>query len=124
MRESSTGAKAGTFPRDGENICSSELPEDLAQEKRRKKEGSGLLKRIAVAHGGVSCSEDQGAVGHWEGRKPEERQERRESGVPGGPGPRTYARSQQLLAACPSWACLKHLITATATDCRKQGYAA
>ena len=64
VKESSTGAKAGTFPKNGENIRSSELPEDLAQEKRRKKEGSGLLKRIAVAHGGVRCSEDQGAVDH------------------------------------------------------------
>ena len=63
MRESSTGAKAGTFPEDGENIRSSELPDDLAQEKRRK-ERSGLLKGIAVAHGGIRCSEGQGAVDH------------------------------------------------------------
>ena len=56
--------KQASFPKDGENIRSSELPEDLAQEKRRKKEGGGLLKRIAVAHGGVCCSEDQGAVDH------------------------------------------------------------
>ena len=100
VRESSTGAKAGTFPKDGENIRSSELSEDLAQETRRK-EGSGRLKTVAVAHGGVRCSEDQGAVDHGEGGKPEDRQERREGGVPGRPEPRTYARSQQLLAACP-----------------------
>ena len=65
VRESSTGAKAGTFPKNGENIRSSELSEDLAQKrKRRKREGSGLLKRIAVAHDGVRCSEDQGTVDH------------------------------------------------------------
>ena len=51
--------KQASFPKDGENIRSSELPEDLAQEKRRKKEGSGLLKRIAVAHGGVRCPENR-----------------------------------------------------------------
>ena len=98
--------KQASFPKDGENIRSSKLPEDLAQEKKEEEEGSGLLKRIAVAHGGVRCSEDQGAVDHGEGGEPEERQERRENGVPGGPEPRTYARSQQLLAACPNGACL------------------
>ena len=34
VRESSTGAEAGTFPKDGENIRSSELSEDRAQETR------------------------------------------------------------------------------------------
>ena len=125
MREkASPEQKQAHSPKDGENMRSSELSEDLAQEKRRKKEGSGLLKRIAVAHGGVRCSEDQGAADHGEGGKPEDRQERREGGVPGRPEPRTYARSQQLLAACRSGACHKHLVTASATDCRKQGYAA
>ena len=57
MRESSTGAKAGTFPKDGENIRSSELSENLAQETRREEEGrcgmgsrsshiSGVIGRI------------------------------------------------------------------------------
>ena len=36
VRESSTGAEAGTLPKDGENIRSSELSEDLVEETRRK----------------------------------------------------------------------------------------
>ena len=77
MRESSTGAKAGTFPKDGENIRSSELSTDLAKETRRKEEGSGRLKTVAVAHGGVRCSEDQGAVDHGRGGMPEEARKKR-----------------------------------------------
>ena len=77
MRESSTGAKAGTFPKDGENIRSSELSKDLTKETRRKEEGSGRLKTVAVAHGGVRCSEDQGAVDHGKGGKPEEARKKR-----------------------------------------------
>ena len=80
MRESSTGPKADTFPKDGENIRSSKLSEDLVQETRRKEEGSGRLKTVAVAHGGVRCSEDQGAVDHGKGGKPGERQERKKGG--------------------------------------------
>ena len=91
MRESSTGPKTDTFPKDGENIRSSELSGDLAQETREE-EGSGRLKTVAVAHGGVRCSEDQGTADHGKGGKPEEKQERREGGVPGRPEPRTYAR--------------------------------
>ena len=77
MRESSTGAKAGTFPKDGENIRSSELSTDLAKETRRKKEGSGRLTTVAVAHGGVRCSEDQGAVDLGRGGMPEEARKKR-----------------------------------------------
>ena len=61
MRESSTGAKAGTFPKDGENIRSSKLSEDLAQATRKwpTDTSSGRIPAIAdMSRGGlvIACS--------------------------------------------------------------------
>ena len=71
MRESSTGAETDTFPKDGENVRSSKLSADLA--KRTRKWPTG---KVAVVHGGVRCSDDQGTASHRTRKKPEKKQGR------------------------------------------------
>ena len=43
VKESSTGANAGSFPKDGKSNHSSELSGDLAQETRMREDGTGRL---------------------------------------------------------------------------------
>ena len=97
MRESTTGAETDTYPKDGENSRSSKLSADLA-----KKQGSDLPEKVAVVHDGVRCSDDQGTASHRRGKKPENKEkkkERKKTVSREGLNPVLSARDQQLLAA-------------------------
>ena len=118
-RKLRTGAETDTYLKDGESIRSSKLSADLAKRTRKwlTEKSSGRTRRCTLHW----CLRNSKPQKETKAREETGRRKRRKakSGVPGGPEPRTYAQDQQLLAARSRWSMrLKHLITATATDCR------